>query len=308
MRFCYKQKYKRYQNFFMMDSSYPFEDNQLIEELARNLNLTTSEYSALPEAEKTIDRQAIENVFDLLLKRIVLQQEIYIFTPKLTNRQRVTNIFEKIAPTIWMKLSVIGAVFFILAAIILGLLNPTATTPIRIYIYLFGFFGLLFTILWEVRWLSQLSMQQRIQNAQEIARLDFEVTKEQATGFDFKLVDEAIETANYSKKVIQYVENKIRSELELQSQKASLAGKTVKVAASFIILSFVYNLTPVQILLNTALASNIVILNSIVTVLAVLGAGVILFAEWVENTFLQWKIMSYKICLNLLKQAQMVLE
>jgi len=292
----------------MMDSSYPFEDNQLIEELARNLNLTTPEYSALPEAEKTIDRRAIEDVFNLLLKCIILQQEIYISTPKLINRQRETNIFEKIAPTIWMKLSVIGAIFFILAAIILGLFNPTATVPIRIYIYLFGFFGLLFAILWEVKWLRQLSIQQLVQNPGEIARLDFEVARERATSYDLNLVAEAIEAANSSKKVIQYVENKIQFELEFQLQQANLASKTIKIAAIFMVLGFIYNFTPFQFLLHSVLTSNLGILNSIVTVLAVLGAGVILFTEWVEDTFVQWKIISYKMCLNLLKQAQVLLE
>ena len=292
----------------MMDSSYPFEDNQLIEELARNLNLSTPEYSTLPEAEKTIDRRAIEDVFNLLLRYIVLQQELYISTPKLTYRQRATNVFEKIAPTIWMKLSIIGASFFILAAIVLGLLNSTATTPIRIYIYLFGFFSLLFAILWEIRWLSQLSIHQVIQNPREIARLDFEIAREQAAIYELDLVDRIIKTAKSSKLVIQYVENKIYSELEFQVQRVNLASKIIKIAAIFIILSFVYNFTPLQLLLNTILTSNLAILNSIVTVLAVLGAGVILFAEWIGDTLLQWKIISYKICLNLLKQARVLLE
>lgn len=92
-----------------MDNSYPFEDNQLIEELARNLNLATPEYSALPEAEKTIDRRAIEDVFNLLLRYIILKQEIYISTSNLSNRQQITTIFDRLAPTIWMKLSIIGA-------------------------------------------------------------------------------------------------------------------------------------------------------------------------------------------------------
>ncbi|MDV2995158.1 MAG: hypothetical protein N4J56_004812 [Chroococcidiopsis sp. SAG 2025] len=95
----------------MMDNSYPFEDNQLIEELARNLNLATPEYSALPEAEKTLDRQAIEDVFNLLLRHIIFQPEIYVSIPKFSYRQRVTNLFDRLAPTIWMKLSIIGASF-----------------------------------------------------------------------------------------------------------------------------------------------------------------------------------------------------
>ena len=43
-------------------------------------------------------------------------------------------------------------------------------------------------------------------------------------------------------------------------------------------------------------------------VIAVLGAGVILFAEWVGDTVIQGKITSYKICENLLKQARVLLE
>lgn len=290
----------------MLDSSYPFEDNQLIEELARNLNLTRPEYPELPQADRTIDRKAIEDVFNLLLKCIILKQEMYIPTRKLTLQQRATNTFDRIAPTIWMKLSTIGASFFILAAIVLGLVNPTATTPIRIYIYLFGFFGLLFAILWEIRWVRQLSIQQVIQNPREIARLDFETAKAQALHYELDLIDRIIKTANSSKPVIQYVENKICSELEFQAQQANLVSKIIKIGAVFTILSFVYNFTPLQLLLSTIFTNNVAILNSIVTVLAVLGAGVILFAEWVDDTLLQWKMVSYKICLNLLKQAQLL--
>lgn len=292
----------------MMDNSYPFEDNRLIEELARNLNLSTPEYSALPEAEKTIDRRAIEDVFNLLLKYIILQPEIYLSRPKLPYRQRIINFSDRIAPTIWMKLSIIGAIFFISAAIILGLFSPTATTPIRIYIYLFGFFSLLFAIFWEIRWLKQLSIQQVIQNPREITCLDFEVAREQALGYELNLVERIVKAANFNKPVIQYVENKICSELSFQSQQANLVSKIIKLAAIFIVLSLVYTSTPLQLLLNTILANNLAILNSIVTVIAALGAGVILFAEWVEDTLVQWKITNYKICEHLLKQARTLVE
>lgn len=292
----------------MMDNSYPFEDNQLIEELARNLNLATPEYSALPEAEKTIDRRAIEDVFNLLLRYIILKQEIYISTSNLSNRQQITTIFDRLAPTIWMKLSIIGASFFISAAIGLGLFNPTATAPIRIYIYLFGFFGLLFAILWEVRWLRQLSSQQVIRNPKEIACLDFEVTRAHAIGYELDLVDKIIKTANFSKQALQYVENKIHSELSFQTQQVNLAHKIIKIAAIFIVLSLVYTSMPLQLLLNSILLNNLAILNSIVVVIAVLGAGVILFVEWVGDTVVQRKIISYKICENILKQARVLLE
>ncbi|MDV2995157.1 MAG: hypothetical protein N4J56_004811 [Chroococcidiopsis sp. SAG 2025] len=198
--------------------------------------------------------------------------------------------------------------FFISAAIGLGLFSPTATTPIRIYIYLFGFFGLLFAILWEVRWLRQLSVQQIIHNPKEIACLDFEVARAQAIGYELDLVDRIIKTANFSKQVIQYVENKIHSELSFQTQQANLANKIIKLAAIFIILSLVYTSMPLQLLLHSILLNNLAILNSIVAVVAVLGAGVILFAEWVGDTVVQGKITSYKICENLLKQARVLLE
>ncbi|OWY68303.1 hypothetical protein B7486_26960 [cyanobacterium TDX16] len=291
-----------------MDSSYPFEDNQLIEELARNLNLATPEYSALPEAEKTLDLRASEDLFNLLLRHIIFQQEIYVSIPKFSYRQRVTNLFDRLSPTIWMKLSLMGASCFISAAISLGLFSPTATAPIRIYIYLFGFFGLLFAILWEVRWLRQLSVQQVIHNPKEIACLDFEVARAQAIGYELDLVNRIIKTANFSKQVIQYVENKIHYELSFQTQQANLANKIIKLAAISIVLSLVYTSMPLQLLLNSILLNNLVILNSIVAVIAVLGAGVILFAEWVGDTVIQGKITSYKICENLLKQARVLLE
>ncbi|MGL4619648.1 MAG: hypothetical protein ACRCZS_11415, partial [Chroococcidiopsis sp.] len=202
----------------------------------------------------------------------------------------------------------IGASFFISAAVGLGLFSPTATAPIRIYIYLFGFFGLLFAILWEVRWLRQLSVQQVIHNPKEIACLDFEVARAQAIGYELDLVNRIIKTANFSKQVIQYVENKIHSELSFQTQQANLANKIIKIAAIFLILSLVYTSMPLQLLLNSILLNNLAILNSIVAVIAVLGAGVILFAEWVGDTVIQGKITSYKVCENLLKQARVLLE
>jgi hypothetical protein len=289
-----------------MNNSYSFEDNQLIEELARNLNLATPEYPNLPAGARKIDKQAIENVFDLLLKRIILQREAYHPTTKLTARQRATNSFDKIAPTIGMKLSAIGAIFFILAAMILGLFNPTAIIPIRIYIYLFGCFGLLFTILWEVKCLRQISIQQVFQNPQEIAQLAFSQAQKQAIEYEWSVVEEIVEAAQFSKETLQYVENKIQLELDIQAMHTSLFNQTLKILAIFIVLGFFYNFMPVQILLNTVLAGNVSILNSIITVLTVLGAALILFTEWSSDTLLQWKIISYKICLSVLRQAQLL--
>jgi hypothetical protein len=291
-----------------MDSPYPFEDNQLIKELARNLNFATPEYPELPEVEGKIDKQAIENVFDLLLKRIILHKEVYIPTKKLAYQQQTLNIFERIAPTLWMKLSAIGAIFFIIAAMTVGLFQPTAIVPIRIYIYLFGVFGLLFAILWEVKWLRQISIKRVFNNPTEFACLAFKKTKEQAIERELTIVQEVSEAASYSKTVLQYVENQIQLELEIQAQNISLTNRAIKVLAIFMVLGFFYTFTPIQILLNTILAGNVPILNSIVTVLTVIGAGLILLTEWLGDTFLQWKIISYKICLNVLRQAQLLAE
>ena len=273
--------------------------NQLLEGLATISNFEDSN-SKFPEAEGKLD-QEVEDVFNLLLERVIIQ-------PKVTSIQRLprqeeSNVWNNIVPTFLMQLSLIGYIFCFFAAILAKLIIPVIT-PAATYFMLSICFLAFFALLWEIRWIRQ------FKSSEKEAEEDFEKDRDKAVTSDWQIINEIIETANYKKKVLQYVENKVGATIEKQQDRLKGLDKLLKLGAIFIVALgiIIFNPGYFQILANNVVSGNISAVSATLAVLLVVGSGIVLIYGFIFESRNQVKISSYKMCVYLLKQAQLVVD
>lgn len=291
----------------MADHKYSFQNSksdyrqliysQLLEGLATISNLEKNSESKFPEIEGKI-AQEVEDVFNLLLKRIITIPKVNSNTR--FSRQQASNIWNDITPTFLIKLSLIGCIFCLFAAILSKLISPVLA-PAVTYLTLSICFLAFFMLLWEIRWIRQFN------RAEKETKADFEKNRDQAITSDWKIINEIVETANYKKKVLQYVENKVEAIIEKEEDKLTKSDKFLKLVVIFIIVCgiAIFNPSLFQILVNN-ITGNISAVSATLAVLLVIGSGIVLIYGLIYESRNKVKISSYKMCLYLLKQALVV--
>lgn len=296
----------------MSDNKYSFEENQLsensqlthnqiLEGLAAITNFEKDSSSKFPEIEGQID-QEVEDVFNLLLLRIIALSNVSSLQ-RITLSQQVSKQWNNIAPTFLMQLSLIGYIFCILAAIVAKLISPLIA-PAATYLLLGFCFLVFFAFLWQIRWFRQ------FKSSEQEAKSDFQKYRDKAVTSDWEIITEIIETANYKKKVLQYVENKVQAIIEKEQERSKGLDKLLKVGAIFIIAVGIIILNPgySQILANNVVVGNISAVSASLAILWVLGSGIVIIYGFIFESRDIVKISTYKTCLYLLKQAQLVVD
>lgn len=296
----------------MTDNKHSFEESQLseysqliysqlLEGLATITNFDKDSSLKFPEIEGQID-QEVEDVFNLLLLRVFTLHK-GTSLQKITLSQQVSKQWNNIAPTFLMQLTLIGYVFCILAAILAKLISPLIA-PAATYLLLGVCFLVFFALLWEIRWVRQ------FKSSEQEAKLDFQKYRDNAVTSEWEIINEIIETANYKKKVLQYVENKVQAVIEKQQERSKGLDKLLKLGTIFIVAGGIIILNPdyFQILVNNVVLGNISAVSASLAVLLVLGSGVVLIYGFIFESRDIVKISTYKMCLYLLKQAQLVVD
>jgi len=289
----------------MTDNNYPLEDGQLfdyselIEGLATVTNIEKSNYLELSDAP--LNKQAIEDLFDLLLDLVLIQPSTVRVIKKLHPSQKISSLWDAIAPTLRMKCSLIGVIFFLFAAVIAALLKPIATLPILIYLVICFCFLVLFVVLRSVNEIEP------FKNQEKELKADLKKARDESVLFDLPMAHKIFETANYQPEVLRYVENRLQVEIEKQQDSIKLTYKFWRIGIVCIFAIVVYNFVSSQILLSTVFSGNTTVISAILTVSSSVVAGMVLILEFGIESRLKLKITSYKMCLYYLQQAQLLL-
>ena len=289
----------------MTDNNYPLEDGQLfdyselIEGLATVTNIEKSNYLELSDAP--LNKQAIEDLFDLLLDLVLIQPSTVRVIKKLHPSQKISSLWDAIAPTLRMKCSLIGVIFFLFAAVIAALLKPIATLPILIYLVICFCFLVLFVVLRSVNEIEP------FKNQEKELKADLKKARDESVLFDLPMAHKIVETANYQPEVLRYVENRLQVEIEKQQDSIKLTYKFWRIGIVCIFAIVVYNFVSSQILLSTVFSGNTTVISAILTVSSSVVAGMVLILEFGIESRLKLKITSYKMCLYYLQQAQLLL-
>lgn len=296
----------------MTDNKYSFDNgqsdysqfiySQLLEGLATISNPEKDISSKFPDIEGKIDRQ-VEDVFNLLLKRVVVKPKSLTSPQKLNLGQQASNIWNYTAPTFLMQLCLIGGIFCGFAAVFSNLISPVIA-PVATYFWLSICFLGFFALLREIWWLRQ------FKNSEKEAESNFKKYRDNAVTLDWQVINEIIETANYKKKVLQYVENKVEAIIEKQQDHLNRLDKFLKSVTIFLIVVGIglFNPSLFQILANHILSGNISALSATLAVLLVVGSGIVLIYGFIFESINKAEISTYKMCLYLLKQAQLVVN
>lgn len=274
-----------------------FEYSQLIEGLPTIPSLQKPNSSDFPEEGK-IDPE-VEEVFNLLLKRVIIHPKINS-SQKFNSRQQRANLWEKIAPTFWMQLSLIGAGFFFFAAILAKLINPRLIEPISIYFLIFFCFLAFFVFLWEIRWIGQ------SKSPKKEAEESFAKAKEEAVIYDWQLINEIVKTAKYNKKVLQYVETKLQAIIDKQQDNMKVLDKILPMGGIFIVAIGIYIFGDFLGLVSNTLSGNISRVSASLAVVSVVVSLIVLVFGLLFESRDNVKLSSYKMCVYLLKQAQLL--
>lgn len=294
----------------MADNKYSFDNgqsdysqfiySQLLEGLATISNIEKDSSSNFPEIEGKID-QEVEDVFNLLFKSVITIPKVT--SPKRFSRQQASNIWNNIAPTFLIQLSLIGCIFCLVAAILSKLISPVVA-PAVTYLTLSICFLAFFVLLWEIRWVRQ------FRSSEKEVELNFQKYRDNAVTLDWQVINEIVETANYKKKVLQYVENKVEAIIKKEEDNLTGLDKFLKLVVIFIIIGGIAILNPslFQILVNNILSGNISAVSATLAVLLVVGSGIVLIYGFIFESINKAEISTYKMCLYLLKQAQLVVD
>lgn len=289
----------------MTDNNYPVEDGQLfdyselIEGLARVTNIENSNYLELSDAQ--LNKQAIEDLFDLLLDLIIIQPSTVRVIKKLHSSQKISSLWDAISPSLGMKCSLIGVTFFLCAAAVAALIKPIATIPILIYLLVCFCFLVLFVVL------RSISEIKPFKNPEKELKADLKKARDESVLFDLPTVHKIVETAKYQQKALIYVENRLQVEIEKQQDSIKITYKFLRIGIVCIFAIVVYNFVPSQILLSTIFSGNTSVISAILTVSSSVVAGIVLILEFGLESRLKLKISSYKMCLYYLHQAQLLL-
>lgn len=287
----------------MTDSNYPLEDEQLFDysELIEGLATVSSiEKSNYLDFSDPLNKQAVEDLFNLLLELILIQPQADDVIKRWHPTNKISQLGNVIAPTLAMKCSLIGITFFLLAAVCAALIQPTAALPILIYLVICFGFLVLFVFLKSAN-------EVKLFNNKEIDVADLKKARDEAILFDLPTVNKIIKTANYQPRVLKYVENKLQTDLEKHQDKIELNYKLLRIGYICIFAIVVYNFVPSQILLNTLFSGNTSVWEAILTVLSALVAGIILILEFSIESRMKFHLSSYKMCLYYLQQAQLLI-
>ena len=287
-------------NNYSFDESQLFEYSELIEGLATVGDIEKSSYSEIGQTTGELNKQAIEDVFDLMLELIALQSQADDSIKRLNSRQ-LPSLWNSIAPTMGMKLSLIGLAFFLVAAVLAALITPTAILPVIIYLFICFCCLVVFVLLGAVRVTELKSIEKEIKE-------DLNIAKNSTVLFDLPTTYKLIQKANYQPEVLQYVENKFKLDLERQQDNTKLANKYLRIGVICVFAIVVFNFVPVQILLNMIFSGNISVFSAFLTIASAVVAGLILVLEFLIDSRLKFKVSSYKMCLYYLKQAKLLVS
>jgi ABC-type multidrug transport system fused ATPase/permease subunit len=274
-----------------------FEYSQLIEGLPKITSLENPNNSDFTETEGKIDPE-VEEVFNLLLKWVIIHPKADTSNPRLSRQP--SNLWEKIAPTFWMQLSLIGAVFFFFAAVVAKLINPILIEPVAIYFFIFFCFSLLFVLMWEIRWIRH------SKSSKQEAEESFQKAIEEAVIYDWQTINDIVKVANYKKKVLQYIENKFQAIIEKQQDNMKVVDKFLPIGGIFIVAIGIYFFGVFLGLVSNTLSGNILIWSAKVAVLSAVVSVIVLVFGFIFDSRNKIKLSSYRNCVYLLKQAQLL--
>lgn len=287
---------------YFFDDNQPFDYNEFIEELAETTSSRKHNRLGLSEAEEETFKQEIEGVFVLLLESLVTQSKAYEFTTKFNSHPQAANLWNVLAPTVWMQLCCVGCIFFLIAAIVTAIAHSEAKLPVIIYLAICICFLILFILMWAFRWIEP------FKNLEQETEIDFRKAKDEAVLTDWQVVDAIVKKANYQPEVLQYVENKLQLELEKYQANIKTAYKCLRIGIILVVTLLIYNFLPLQALLQTVFVINVAALSGILALLSALAAGTILILEFILDSRQKYQASKYKTCLYYLKQAQLLLN
>lgn len=287
-------------NNYSFDDSQLFEYNELIEGLATLRSIEESSYSEIAQTAGKLNKQAIEDVFDLMLELIALQSQANDAIKRFNSSQQISSLWDAVAPTMGMKLSLIGLAFFLFAAVLAALVTPTAILPVIIYLFICFCCLAVFVFLGAFRGIKFFkSIEQEIKK-------DLKTARNHTVLFDLPTTYKILQKASYQPEVLQYVENKIQLDLKRQQDRIKLANKFVRIGFICVFAIVTFNFVSVQILLNTIFSSNILVFSAFLNIASAVVAGGILISEFLIYSRQKFKVSSYKMCLYYLKQAKVL--
>lgn len=287
---------------YFFDGSQPFDYDEFIEGLAEATSLKKANGLGLSEAEEEAFKQEIEGVFDLLLESFASESNKNELTTKFNSRPRASNLWSIFAPTVWMQLSCVGCLFFLIAAIVTAIAHSEAKLPIIIYLTICICFLILFILMWAFRWIGPLK------NLEQETEIYLRKARDESVLIDWQVVDAIVKKANFQPEILPYIENKLQLELEKYQEKIKLAYKCLRIGIVLVVALLIYNFVPLQALLQTIFVVNITALSAIVAFLSALTAGTILILEFILDSRQKFQISKYKTCLYYLKQARLLLD
>lgn len=285
---------------YFFDGSQPFDYNEFLEGLAETTSSKKPKRLGSAEAEAAF-KQEIEGVFDLLLESIAIQLKADELTTRLNSRPQAANLWNVLAPTVWMQLSFIGCIFFFIAAIVTAIAHSEAKLPVIIYLAICILFLILFILIWAFKWIEP------FKNIEQETEINFRKARDESVLIDWQVVDAIVKKANSQPEVLQYVENKLQLELEKYQDNIKIAYKCLRIGIVLVIILLIYNFLPLQALLQTMFVINVAALSAVLALLSALVAGTILILEFIIDTRQKSQTSKYKTCLYYLKQAQLLL-
>lgn len=288
-------------NNYSFDESQLFEYSELIEGLAKVGGIEKSSYCEIAQTTGKLNKQAIEDVFDLMLELIAIQSQADDSIKRFYSRQQMSLHWDALAPTLGMKLSLIGLAFFLVAAVLAALITPTAILPVIIYIFICFCCLVVFVLLGAVK-------ESNFFKSREKEISDFKTAKNHTVLFELPNTYKIIQKANYQLEVLQYVENKFQLDLEREQDNIKLANKFLRIGLICVLAIVVFNFILVQILLNPIFSSNVSVLSAFLTIASAVVAGGILMLEFLIDSRQKFKVSSYKMCLYYLRQAKVLVS
>ena len=283
----------------MANNEHISDDNQSTDKLATDISLKNSSDSNSSKPNMDSNKQ-VTKVFNLLLTQVIQKQ-------KHDETKIEHNYFwDSLAPTILIKISIIGALLFFLLAFISTLIKNTIVIyevafPAKL-LYLIihiGFVGLFIMsyLIWKIRQLK--SSQKQIEH-------DFVIGINEAAMNDWKLVEALVKETNYQKEILEYVEKKINRKLEI-IQDREKSSHTLIQLCSVISLGILICILVPQEFEKLVFSKDIKTLPVVLTVLTALGAGFNLMYRFIIEENIKVQIIKLKNCICLLQQAQLLI-
>lgn len=253
-----------------------------------------------PSARELKANEAVSNVFDLLFKQVVRVEK------KDSKNTQISRYFwNEIAPTLFLKICVIGTIFFFLVAGMSAIINQSiilaGRTILTRTIYLVITF--IFFVSFEISWLFRLIQQ--LKGAQKQLEEDFYEAKDDATLVDWQIVEDIIKKANQQPYVLEYVGKKISHLIEQSQNKAKVNYVFIRILAFLIVGIFIGIYLPYDLLLKIITSSQINVWVGTIALLSTLQAAIVLIFDFILSSITEFKTGKLKKCLYLLDQAKL---